>query len=163
MIKKLILAALIAVPSMMSAQKFGIIDTNTLMGELPEVKEVQTQMEASIKKYQDEENNLRGEYEKKVKELQAMDQNTPEAIQKRRIEELQSLEQKINEFRQTASQDLQRQQEQLLAPIRQQIVNAIQAVGAEGNYTMIFESGSELYHGNDVENLTAKVKAKLGK
>ena len=70
MIKKLILAILVALPTMAMAQKFGMVDTQSLIQSLPEVKEVQTQLEASVKKYSDEENNLRAEYEKKIKEFQ---------------------------------------------------------------------------------------------
>ncbi|MBD5422117.1 MAG: OmpH family outer membrane protein [Bacteroides sp.] len=162
MIKKLILAILVALPTMAMAQKFGMVDTQSLIQSLPEVKEVQTQLEASVKKYSDEENNLRAEYEKKIKELQEMAQDTPDAIKQRRVEEIQGLEQKITEFRQTAQQDLQRQQEQLMAPIQQKIMTAIQSVGTEGGYTMIFENGISLFTGKDVVDVTPQVKTKLG-
>lgn len=162
MIKKLLLAIMIALPSMVFAQKFGMVDTNNLMQSLPAVKEVQTQLEASVKKYNDEETKLREEYEKKVKEFQEMDKTTPEAIQKRRIEEIQALEQKISEFRQTASQDLQRQQEQLMQPIQKQIMDAIQSVGTEGGYTFIFEQGVSLFSGKEVVDVTPQIKTKLG-
>lgn len=162
MIKKLILAILVALPTMAMAQKFGMVDTQSLIQSLPEVKEVQTQLEASVKKYSDEENNLHTEREKKIKEFQEMDQNTPDAIKQRRVEEIQGLEQKIAEFRQTAQQDLQRQQEQLMAPIQQKIMTAIQSVGTEGGYTMIFENGISLFTGKDVVDVTPQVKTKLG-
>ena len=162
MFKKIVLAILIALPSMAFAQKFGIVDTQNLMQSLPEAKEVQTQLEASMKKYSDEETKLRQEYEKKVKEIQEMDQNTPEAIQKRRIEEIQALEQKIQEFRQAAQQDLQQQQERLLQPVQKKIMDAIQSVGTEGGYTFIFENGISLFQGANVIDVTADVKKKLG-
>lgn len=162
MFKKIVLAILIALPSMAFAQKFGMVDTQNLMQSLPEVKEVQTQLEASMKKYSDEETKLRQEYEKKVNEFQEMDKSTPEAIQKRRIEEIQALEQKIQEFRQAAQQDLQQQQERLLQPVQKKIMDAIQSVGTEGGYTFIFENGISLFQGKDVVDVTAAVKSKLG-
>lgn len=162
MIKKIFLAILIALPSMAFAQKFGVIDTQALTQELPEMKEAQTQLEASMKKYQDEEANLSAEFEKKYKELEGMDESTPQTIKDRRIAELQELQTKIQQFRQTASQDLQRQQEQLMAPIQQKVITAIKSVGAEGNFTMIFENVSPLYTGSDVVDVTSQVKGKLG-
>lgn len=162
MIKKILLAIMIAFPAMTFAQKFGMVDTNTLIQALPEVKEVQTQLEASAKKYDEEGANLQKEYQNKIQELQSLDQNTPEAIQKRRVEEIQGLEQKIQEFTQTARQDLQRQQEQLMQPIQKKIMDAIQSVGTEGGYTMIFENGISLFTGKDVVDVTSAVKAKLG-
>lgn len=162
MIKKIFLAIMIALPSMAFAQKFGVIDTQALTQELPEMKEAQTQLEASMKKYQDEEANLSAEFEKKYKELEGMDESTPQTIKDRRIAELQELQTKIQQFRQTASQDLQRQQEQLMAPIQQKVITAIKSVGAEGNFTMIFENVNPLYTGSDVIDVTSQVKGKLG-
>ena len=91
-----------------------------------------------------------------------MDESTPKTIQERRIQEIQDLDQKIQQFRQTASEDLQRQQEQLIAPVRQKVFTAIQSVGAEGNFTFIFENVMPLYTGTDVIDVTPLVKAKLG-
>lgn len=162
MIKKLLLAVMVALPSMAFAQKFGVINTETLMQNLPEMKEVQTQFEAASKKYEDEFQNLQGEFQKKYTEFQNMEETTPQTIKDRRIQELQELDQKIQQFRQTASQDLQRQQEQLLAPIQQKVRTAIQSVGAEGSFTMIFENMIPLYTGSDVIDVTPLVKAKLG-
>ena len=40
-------------------------------------------------------------------------------------------------------------------------MTAIQSVGKEGNYTMIFESNVPIYTGADAVDLTSAVKAKL--
>ena len=116
MIKKLLLAVLIALPSLAFAQKFGIVNTQAIMQDMPEVKAAQAEMETSSKKYDDEFKALQTEMQKKYEELQkAQEEKAPETILNRRMSELQDLDQKIQQFRQTASQDLQRQQEQLLA------------------------------------------------
>ncbi len=163
MIKKLLVAIMIALPAMAFAQKFGTVNTQQIMQDLPDVKEAQTQLEAASKKYDDEFKNLQTEMQKKYEELQkAQEEKAPQTILDRRMSELQDLDQKIQQFRNTASQDLQRQQEQLLAPIQQKILNAINSVGAEGNYTMVFENGAAVYVGTDVTDLTPAVKAKLG-
>ena len=91
-----------------------------------------------------------------------MNDDTPQTIKDRRVSELQELDQKMNQFRATASQDLQHQQEQLMAPIQQKVMTAIQTVGAEGEYTMIFENNAPIYVGKTVEDITPLVKAKLG-
>ncbi len=162
MIKKLVLAIMIALPTMGFAQKFGVINTDALMESLPEMNEVKTQLDAATKKYEDEFKNLQDEFQKKYTELQNMEESAPQTIKERRVQELQELDQKIQQFRQTATQDLQRQQEQLMGPVRQKVVTAIQTVGAEGNYTMIFENMVPLYTGKDVEDITPVVKSKLG-
>ncbi|MDO5395685.1 MAG: OmpH family outer membrane protein, partial [Bacteroidales bacterium] len=70
--------------------------------------------------------------------------------------------QKVQAFNNTASQDLDKQQQQLMAPIQQKLVDAIKAVGQEGGYTFIFESALPAYIGGDVTDVTATVKGKLG-
>lgn len=162
MIKKILLALVIAFPTMAFAQKFGVITTDQLIQSLPEMKEVQTTLEASSKKYEDEFKNLQDEMQKKYTEFQSLEEPTPSPIKDRRLQEMQELDQKIQQFRQTASEDLQRQQQQLMAPIQQKVMTAIQTVGQEGNFTFIFENMVPVYVGTDVTDVTPLVKAKLG-
>lgn len=154
---------MIALPSMAFAQKFGIVNTQTIMTELPDVKEAQTQLEAASKKYDDEFKTLQTEMQKKYEEYQkAESEKAPQAILERRMSELQELDKRVQEFRQTVAQELQRQQEQLLAPIQQKVINAVNSVGAEGNYTFIFENTVPVYVGGTVVDVTTAVKTKLG-
>lgn len=163
MVKKLLLAIFIALPAISFAQKFAIVNTQTIMQELPDVKDAQTQLETASKKYDEEFKNLQSEMQKKYEEFQkAQEEKAPQTILDRRTSELQELDQKIQQFRQTAAQDLERQQQQLLAPIQQKVINAINSVGAEGNYTFVFENTSPVYVGKDVTDITAAVKNKLG-
>ena len=162
MIKKILLALVIAFPTMAFAQKFGVITTDQLIQSLPEMNEVKTTLEASSKKYEDEFKNLQDEMQKKYTEFQSLEETTPSTIKDRRLQEMQELDQKIQQFRQTASEDLQRQQQQLMAPIQEKVVKAIQSAGAEGGYTFIFENVVPLYTGTDVTDITATVKTRLG-
>ena len=80
------------------------------------------------------------------------------------MQEIQDEGQKVEQFRQQATQDLQRQNEQLMAPILQKITEAIKSVGQEGSFTFIFpnEPSLLLYQGTDVTDVTPLVKTKLG-
>ena len=162
MIKKLLLAIMIALPMSVFAQKFGVVNTNQLMESLPEIKTINEQMEAATKKYEDEFAKLQEEFNKKYQEFQALEESTPQTIKERRMQEMQELDSKIQKFRETAMQDLQRQQQQLMAPIQEKVVKAIQSAGAEGGYTFIFENVVPLYTGTDVTDITATVKTRLG-
>lgn len=164
MIKKLILvmAAAIALPVAMSAQKFGIVETEPIFQGLPETTKMTEQLNEASKRYEDEFKKLQEEFDKKYTEFQALGQDTPDSIKERRMAELQELDNKMQQFRNTAQQDLQRQQQTLMAPIQQKIMDAISAVGQEGGFTFIFEDGLSIYTGKDVINVTADVKAKLG-
>ena len=164
MIKKLLLAVMLIIPAFGFAQKFAVINTQTIIEAMPEMATARTQLNASSDKFEEEFGNLQttlknaiAEYEKAEK-----DASTPQSIKDRRVQDIQEIQQKMEEFRNTASQDLQRQQEQLMAPIQQKLMDAIKGVGADGSYTMIFENVAPLYTGSDVEDITAKVKTRLG-
>lgn len=167
MIKKILLALAIILPVSAFAQgKFGVVDVQTVITAMPEYATAQTQLEEAGKKYQEEFDKLKEQLDKLYAEFQAVmdDTTTPQSIKDRRAKEAQEAEAKLNQFRQTASQDLNRQQEQLIAPVQQKFNEAVKVVGQEGGYTFIFpnEPTFLLYTGSAVTDVTAAVKAKLG-
>lgn len=167
MIKRLVLALALILPIAAFAQsKFGTVDVQSVISAMPEYEASQKQLEDASKKYQAEFDKLNEELTKLYAEFQniANDGSTPESIKERRLNEIQEREAKVNQFRQTASQDLSRLQEQLLAPIQQKFNEAVKAVGQDGAYTFIFpnEPSMLLYTGSAVVDVTADVKKKLG-
>lgn len=164
MIKKILLAIAIALPMCAAAQapKFGVVNTASVFDAMPEKATAQTQLETASKTYEDEFKKLTDELNKKYTEFQSLAADTPESIKQRRMQEIEELNAKTQQFRATAQQDLQRQQEQLMAPIEQKIQTAIKAVGAENGFTFIFPDMHPAYTGKDVQDVTPLVKAKLG-
>ena len=164
MLKKVlaVMAVALLLPAIAAAQKFGTIDVNAIFTAMPETTAAQTQLQEVSKKYEAEYKKLEEEVNKKVQEFQALAADTPQSIKDRRQQEIQELAQKVVTFQNTASQDIQRQQQQLMAPIQQKITDAIKAVGQEGSYTFIFENGMAAFQGTDVVDVTPAVKAKLG-
>ena len=166
MLKKLLLALLVALPISAAAQKFGTFNFDEVITAMPEITEMQQQLTDASQKYEAEFQKLQDELNKLYTDYQAIqnDPTTPESIKERRLQEIQDRAQKVEQFRQTATQDLQRLQEQLLAPIQQRVNDAVKAVGQEGGFTFIFplEPSLILYSGADVVDVTPLVKAKLG-
>ena len=167
MFKRFMLLAIAATTMCLAAQaqKFGYVNTTEIFNVMPDKVTAENQLKAVSDRYEAEFKNLQDAFQKKVNDYDAADKdpNTPQAIKDRHNQELQDDYVKIQNFQQTAAQDLQRQQETLLAPITQKIQNAIQAVGAEGGYAFIFDMSSMaiLYTGTGAEDVTAKVKTKL--
>ncbi|MDE5647455.1 MAG: OmpH family outer membrane protein [Muribaculaceae bacterium] len=164
MIKKLLVALLVALPLCASAQKLGVVDTSAILPLMPEYKAAEQQLQEASQKYETEFAKLREEMEKKFADFQTLseDPNTPQSIKDRRMQEVQELDQKVNQFYQTAQQDLQRQEQQLLQPVQQKMVEAIQSVGAENGFAMILPNGVAAYTSTDVVDVTPLVKTKLG-
>ncbi len=98
---------------------------------------------------------------KKIQEYQALAADTPESIKQRREQEINELGTKIQNFEQVASQDMQQQQQKLMAPIQEKILTAIKAVGDENGYTYIMEVGQVVYRNPSADDVTKLVKAKL--
>lgn len=148
------------------AQKFGIVDLESIFSSMPEATEMQTQLQQTSQRYEEEFAKLQDEVNKLYTEYQAIanDANTPESIKERRVQEIQERAGKVEQFRNTAEQDLARLQQQLMAPIQQRMMDAVKAVGAEGGYTFVFpnEQSLLLYTGTDVVDITPTVRVRLG-
>lgn len=166
MFKKILLVLAVALPMTAAAQKFGTVRLDEVFSAMPESTEMQNTLAEASKKYEAEFQKLQEEVNKLYTDFQTIqnDANTPDAIKERRMQEIQDRASKVEQFRQTATQDLQRQQEQLMAPIQSKINEAVKTVGKEGSFTFIFpeEPALILYQGTDVTDVTALVKTKLG-
>ncbi len=162
MIKKILVALAIALPSLAFGQKFAVVDTDVIMQAMPETKAAEEKVQQSSATYQAEFDKLSEEINKKYAEYQALPADTPESIKERRQQEIQEIAEKAQRFQQQAQQDLERQHMQLLQPIQEKLLNAIKSVGAEGNYTMVLPSALPFYVGGDVTDITNAVKTKLG-
>lgn len=163
MIKKILLALAIALPACAFAQgKIGVVNAQDIMELMPETKTAQEQLAAASKTYEDEYAKLTEEINKKVQEYQSLAEDTPSTIRERRQQEIQDFDQRIQAFQQKAQQDLARQQQALMAPIQEKLINAIKAVGAEKGFSMILPDGVAVYTGTDIIDVTADVKTKLG-
>ena len=165
MFKKLLLALAVALPFGAMAQKFGVVDINTVFAGMPEAAAMQKELQDLSKQYEDELQKLQEQVNKLYTEYQTIqeDPNTAQSIKDRRMQEIQEAMQKADQFRNTASQDIARAQEAKIAPIQSMINDAIKAVGVEGGYTIIFPLAQELllYTGSDVTDLTKQVQSKI--
>jgi outer membrane protein len=165
MFKKILLAVLVAAPMCLSAQtlKFGAVNPMEIFNVMPEVATANNTLKGVSEKYEAQAKPIQEELQKKQAEIEELMKNkAAEATIEAKQKEFEDLYTRYQTFMQTAQQDIQKQQETLLAPIQQKLTNAIQAVGAEGGYAGILDSATLLYKGNNIEDVSAKVKAKLG-
>ena len=166
MIKKILLALVVALPMCAWAQapKFGIVDVESIIPKMTEFVEAQNKLSEASKTYETEYAKINEELQKLYTELQELDKdpNTLQSIKERRMQDIQELDKKAHQFDQTAQQDLQRQQAQLMQPIQEKVMNAIKSVGTENGFTMIFPEAVPAYISADVQDVTALVKTKLG-
>jgi outer membrane protein len=144
------------------AQKFGHIDTQEVLLNLPERSEAQATIEASASEYEAELTRMQQEFQTKYAEYQSKGATWPAAILEQKERELQALDQGMQEFGSTVQNELAQLEQQLLMPMVERVQTAINEVGSENGFTYIFDtsSGATVYTGG--EDVGALVRAKLG-
>lgn len=161
----------LAVVLMMSAtslfaQKFGRVSVQEVVVAMPETKEMQSTMEKYIKDLQDQMEALSVEINNKLQDYQKNFSTYSEAIRDMKGKELQEMQGRREEFQQIAQEDIQKKQNELLAPIYEKAKKAIDKIAAAGAYTVVFDSSSAatpIYMDSAVvADLTAAVKKDLG-
>lgn len=164
MIKKILLMAALVLPFFASAQtlKVGLVDTNDIITNMPETAAANNTLNEAQKKYQAEFQRIEEEFQRQYEEFNNMPENELPAIKERKARQLQETQQKAEAFQQQVIQDLQKQQDELMAPIMQKVRNAIESVGKENGYTLIQDIGTSIYFAAPVEDITPLVKKKLG-
>jgi len=160
--KKIIIAMMLILPMAISAQKFGHINTQELFTQMPEVAQIKLKMDTIQSQYENQLASMNEEIQKKAQDYQAQEATMADAVKQIRQQELQEMQQRIQLFYQTAEQDIQKKQQELLTPVHEKMAKAIKAVGERENYTYIFDSQAMVHIGNDAIDVTPAVKKELG-
>ncbi|MCF6306456.1 MAG: OmpH family outer membrane protein [Flavobacteriaceae bacterium] len=151
----------IGATSFVNAQtKVAHIDTNALAEAMPEMKAAQSQLEKLQKTYDTEIKTLVKEFDTKIKQYEVEAESKTAEENAKRAEEVQSMQQNINAYRQGALEDLQKKQEDLIAPIFEKARTAIQKVGRAQGFQYVLDSSSLLLA--EGKDLLIDVKKELG-
>lgn len=118
------------------------------------VQELQAKLEKRL-------NTMVETYQTKLQEYQA-DTLMSEAMYASAQAELGDLQRRIQEFQQTAYQEIQVKEQELMTQLMTKVRNAAKTVGESNKYTYVFDSsnGAILYAGG--EDITPLVKKELG-
>ena len=162
--KKFIVSLLIFIPLGLVAQesKFAIVNTGEIMNMMPEIATMENEMAAIRMQYQNEAKAMQDEYERKYADFMAQADSLNDNIRQLRIQEIDGIQERLQNFIPLAQEPIEKKQNELLAPIQEKVLKAIQEVGAENNYTGVLNPQVFLYQGNSIIDATDKVKAKLG-
>jgi len=154
---------LFAVFTMSAQSKVAHINSQALISEMPKVKEAQAQLEKLQKTYATEIEATMKEYQTKLQTYSADAQNQTEVTNQARQKELAGMEQNIQLYQQTAQQDIQKKQAELLKPLVEKAKAAIQKVAKAQGFDYVIdatEGGSLILAGG--KDLMEEVKIELG-
>ncbi|MGB1970865.1 MAG: OmpH family outer membrane protein [Flavobacteriaceae bacterium] len=163
--KSLIIAILMALPLSFSyaQSKIAHIDTQKLISEMPEVIAAQKQLEQLEKTYTSEIENTYKEFQTKAQSYSADAANQTDVTNQARQKELETMQQNINQYRETAAQDLQKKQVEMMRPLYEKARVAIEKVAsAQGfDYVLDASAGGSVIMAKG-KDLMADVKSELG-
>ena len=160
--RKFIITIMLALPMLAAAQKFGHVNTQEVFSQMPEVAQVKLKMDTINSQYENQLASMNEELQKKYQDYQAQEATMAAAVKQIRQQELQEMQQRIQLFYQTAEQDIQKKQQELIAPVHEKMAKAIKAVGDRDGFTYIFDSASMVHIGADAIDATPAVKKELG-
>lgn len=143
-------------------QRVAVVNSQEVMAALPDVKTAEGKLQELAAKYDADIKSMQDEYRTKAESFVKERDGLPEAVRTRRQQELQDIEGRIQQSYQAMQEDLQKQQQTLLAPIQAKVQAAIQRVAEADNATYVLEQGMMLHIGKDAVNLTQKVLTDLG-
>ena len=139
------------------------INVQQLISEMPEVVAAQNELAKLEKDYTTQIDNAFKEFQTKAQSYSADAANQTDVTNQARQKELESMQTNLQEFRDSAAQELQKKQMDLMTPLLEKARNAITKVGKEQGFNYEIDSspngGLILAEGKD---LIEDVKRELG-
>jgi len=164
--KKFIICAICAICGFTtaSAQKFGHVNTQEIIQAMPEFATARTDIEKLTAQYEADLKSMQEELQKKGEAFEKESATLPDNVKDRREKELQQLYQTIQQTYQDNQQALAKAQQEKMQAITTKVLDAIKAVGQEGNYVYIMEIGGGVPYISTTlsTDVTTQVKGKLG-
>ena len=149
--------------------KIGYTNVDLVMGQLPESKAMQNQLEITRTQLEKAIDESIKEFQGKADVYQKTASQMTEIIRADKEKELENLQARVQEMRSKAQQSLQIKQQQLMEPIQTKINTAIQQVGKEHSYVYIFNMDGGLgtvpfilFASAEENNVTNLILKKLG-
>lgn len=158
---------LIGLFSSLNAQKnlkFGYIDLQKLIAQMPEADSAKRTLEKETKAIKDQLETMQVELNNKYNDyLNKADSMTAFIKQSKEVE-LQDMQERISNFSNAGEQNIQQLQAKLYQPIIDKAQKAINTVAQANGFTYIFDLSANfiLYHAPETEDITPLVKQNLG-
>jgi outer membrane protein len=164
--KGLMISALLLCAVSLSAQnlKFGHINSQDLITAMPERDSAEAKLKKYAKDLQDQIETLQVEFNKKYQDYIQKKATFSDAIREMKEKELSDLQQRSQEFEQTAQQDYQRKQAELMKPIVDKANATIQKIAKANGFIYVFDisTGAVAFFSDQSVDILPMVKKELG-
>ncbi len=152
-------------PLSLFAQKFGHIDAQAVLAQMPEAIKANGEIQATVKQYENDLKALQDELQRKAQDYEKNKSTMNQTKQQETEKTLNDMYQKIQQTYQDNQQAIQKMQQEKIQPITTKLVNAIKNVGKNGGYVYIMDVNSGIPYVSETlsKDVTAEVKAELNK
>ncbi|MFL5764537.1 MAG: OmpH family outer membrane protein [Bacteroidia bacterium] len=129
------------------AQKFAYVDTEYILGQIPEYKAAQAELDKTSVQWQKEIEAKYAEIDKMYKAYQAEQILLTDDMKKKREADIVAKEKEAKDLQKQrfgVDGELFKKRQELVKPIQDKVFNAIKAVAEKGAYSVIFDKSSDL-------------------
>lgn len=111
--------------------RIGFMDVQTVMAELPEMENIRAQLDDYVQQKQQQLQDRTASFQEEVANYQENRASMSAQQQQSREEELATMEEEMRTFQQSIQTEIQQYRQKLLAPIYEDIDNAIANIAEE--------------------------------
>jgi outer membrane protein len=142
-----------------AALKIGHVDIAELLAALPARDSAAAVLNKETKEIQATYDEMSVVYNKMLDDYEKLKSTYSEIVRKNKESELLDKEKRLSEFEQNASATLQKRNSELIQPILDKILKAVDKVAAENGFTYILDvsKGSVVYTSKDSQNINQLV------
>ncbi len=148
-----------------STLKIGHVNVQELAQKHPDMDSIKAVLEKEQADMQTIYDEMLTEHEKKMKEFEEESAGYSDFVKQTKQNELMELVQKIQNYNQSAQQQIQKRNMELIQPVYQDINQEITNVAGAGNFSYILDvsTGSVAYISPESEDITPLVLEKIQK
>jgi outer membrane protein len=146
--KRLLLLAVLAASSLsVSAQRFAYVDTEYILGQMPEYTAAQEEVDRQAKQWQTQLDGLYAEIEDFYKKYREEEVLMTESLKKQRQDEILEKERAAKEYQRKYfgyEGELFKQREEKVKPLQERVFKAVEDVANEKKLDFIFDKAGEV-------------------
>lgn len=144
--------------------KFGHIDLGALIEIMPERAAAEKEFTDFQKELEEVLAEMQQNYTTKMMDLEQFNDNASEVKRNAKLGELQSLQKRIRNYEATAQQQAEQKYQNLLKPVFDRAIKAIEEVATQQGLIYVFDSGADalLYKSGQTIDIFPLVKKQLG-
>jgi len=149
------------------AQKFGYVDTDFILNQMPEYKEAQAEIDALAKSWEKEIQQMYGEIESMYSELKAEEVLLTDEMRAERMAEIEKREEEVEAYHNKVfgvDGLYFLKKKELIKPVQEKVFEAVEKVAKDKRLQIVFDKSGDLVmiYTNPIHDYTDYVLEELG-